>query len=1317
MRIAGGTISPDNEEDSLTIVKAVTSQTELVRQDKTSSISSFDVLSNGDFIIALKFGSFLFKLKTDGTWERFIDVKMPSSVLINSKDEIHVAHEMFVSKVVDGKLVRIVGSDATTTSYSNPLETRFVSIDSLCFGETEDEIYFTEPTRFVWKVKGNTLTKVAGGLGDGLPATEAKIQEVSSFFVSVEGEMVIADTQDHVIRKVSKEGIISTLYGIPGVSGYNTESDASKTLFNQPKDIHYTNDGDLYVFDSKNNLIRRISKGIITTIVGSKYNISTIAGGETLLSPDELPIGRPLSMDYYQNYLFVVDGMSGLIKRLSLIEGEPSKVVEVIAGVSGFVGWFESQMATQQKISPHALTVSKKSGQVYFVETFGNEIKKIDSSGRIVLVASNSRNNERCQVDSETTVENPGFLQIQDLFHSSEGSEEYLYVVETHNHWIRKIELSSGNITIVAGKCGKSGDADDSVVESNDLLTNPSSVFVKYDSKSGKTIVYITDTYNIRKVENGIVTIIAGKGVDLPVIDGYIATNVSIVPHKIFVNHNNEILFTELSFDGVRKITSEGKIFSIPSSKITLPYSLIQFENSADIYVASVQSNIIFKIDGNGQVTNSFGNGEKFYFGNGKPAIQSQSTPHHIHVTSKNGRDIVTLVDHLEYPKIRTIANSIITHTLGVKSAISTHKYLDDLPLNKVKLENHPNIMAQRVGNDVYFTQDDTIYKFSSATGKVIRVAGTRHHYYGDGSLATSALLYHPLSVFYSNQLEMVLIADTKNQRIRAINKKGIISTLVGMDSSAIINTFIEEPLAIFERNGLIYFSTGSEVKKVNIEEKKMETVLGSGVTGVSDIRNRTATDIQLDFPEGLYVTEDDKLYVADANNNRILKVVGDMVEIVTQGADYFIRPSSIAVNSKEEIYMTDMLDGKVKRISPNGNISTVFEVYGPQHLILSKSDDIYVTHLPGSLSKFSEGKLTLLVGNITVSANDLSDPTRFHFTFLNGLSFGETEQDILFTEPKKGLIRKLSNGLVKTIGGGIGDGLPANQALLYDPGSFIVTPEDEILIADSGHHVIRKVSKNGIMSTLYGIPGVHGYNDETDASKALLNSPTHMSLTKNGDLFFVDQRNFIIRKISKGIISTVIGKPHQHSFIREGSKGKDTLLSYPASILANDQYVLFTEHSSSGIFKLLWREENAIVERIAGFDFGYNGDGDAKPTRLTFSRSLSFSSDGLSVYFTDDESDRIRMLTPYCSNSDYKVSDTMQACVLTPIVNPLPVYSPQVQASSGHSYILALVSISLISFSVLLVTLIGTVYHIRKNTKNYHHTLENGETPQSNFH
>ena len=165
-----------------------------------------------------------------------------------------------LSKIVDGKLVRIVGSDATTTS-SNPLETRFVSIDSLCFGETEDEIYFTEPTRFVWKVKGNTLTKVAGGLGDGLPATEAKIQEVSSFFVNVEGEMVIADTQDDlVIRKVSKEGIISTLYGIPGVSGYNTESDASKTLFNQPKDIHYTNYGDLYVFDwelSRQLLARR----------------------------------------------------------------------------------------------------------------------------------------------------------------------------------------------------------------------------------------------------------------------------------------------------------------------------------------------------------------------------------------------------------------------------------------------------------------------------------------------------------------------------------------------------------------------------------------------------------------------------------------------------------------------------------------------------------------------------------------------------------------------------------------------------------------------------------------------------------------------------------------------------------------------------------------------------------------------------------------------------------------------------------------------------------------------------------------------------
>jgi DNA-binding beta-propeller fold protein YncE len=111
-------------------------------------------------------------------------------------------------------------------------------------------------------------------LGDGGPATSAGLNYPQGIAVDSAGNILIADSQDHRIRKVTPDGIITTVAGsspLPGPGGFSGDGGpALNAQLNYPTDVAVDRTGNLYIADSSNNRIRKVSPdGIISTIAGN----------------------------------------------------------------------------------------------------------------------------------------------------------------------------------------------------------------------------------------------------------------------------------------------------------------------------------------------------------------------------------------------------------------------------------------------------------------------------------------------------------------------------------------------------------------------------------------------------------------------------------------------------------------------------------------------------------------------------------------------------------------------------------------------------------------------------------------------------------------------------------------------------------------------------------------------------------------------------------------------------------------------------------------------------------------------------------------
>ncbi len=269
------------------------------------------------------------------------------------------------------------------------------------------------------------VTTFAGQIGvsgtaDGT-GTGAHFNAPSGLAFDGGGNLFVADTGNSTIRKITPAGAVSTFAGIAGSSGF-ADGAADSAQFSAPLGIAMSTNGDIFVADSGNHCIRRISRGTVSTFAGSPqiWGSADASGTNAQFNG---PVG--LAFDARGN-LFVSDANNDTIRKITV-----NDVVTTFAGAAGADGAADGVAAAARFRSPAELVFDQK-GNLFVADSFNQTIREISTNGIVCTVsgaAGISSTNDG--VNGAGRFYNPYGLAV--------GADGSLVVADTYNELVRTV--------------------------------------------------------------------------------------------------------------------------------------------------------------------------------------------------------------------------------------------------------------------------------------------------------------------------------------------------------------------------------------------------------------------------------------------------------------------------------------------------------------------------------------------------------------------------------------------------------------------------------------------------------------------------------------------------------------------------------------------------------------------------------------------------------------------------------------------------------------------------------------------------------------
>ena len=720
--------------------------------------------------------------------------------------------------------------------------------------------YYNQRIRMVEAVSQNIATVAGNGNwgydGDGGPATSAMLSYPRGIALSISGGFYIADSGNRVIRSVDGAGIISTY------AGRQDPGDGSLARFSDllyPRGAAYDAFGNLFIADTGHHRVRRVDKatGVITTVTGTGqcgYNGDGIPateaqicnpwalafngagdlfisdqGNQRIRKVDHLTQvittvagdggydfygdGGPATQARFRNptaiafdasgNLFIADSDNMRIRRIDAA----TQVINTIAGTGNWGYNGDGIPATAADITaPYGLWADNI-GNVYLSDPWNYRVRRVDTSGIISTVAGtgNWGYNGDDQPATSANLSTPF-----SVFGNLAGD---LFITDVDAYRVRRVEAATGMISTVAGNgmWDYSGDG---------FPATSASISWSYGvtlDPSGNVVIADSGDSRVRKLlPPETVFTRAGTGVPGFMGDGGYATEAQLAfvygadaaadllgniyladygSNRLRMIDPNGIIST---FAGNGASSESGDSGPATSAGMAGPNS-VAIGPGGEIFAADYDGHTVRKIDAGGIISTVAGDGTPGYGGDGSPATAAQlMNPWQAAVDSAGniyiadtGNNVVRRVDAAPPYNISTVAGN---YALGPGFSG------DDGPATSAQLNSPTWVSFDSLGN--LLIADELNHRIRKVTpgGTISTIAGTGSSgFSGDGGQAGAAQLSYPLAVA-ADLGDNLYVADYGNQRVRRISDTGLISTIGGTASTGYSGDFGPAASAKFNR-------------------------------------------------------------------------------------------------------------------------------------------------------------------------------------------------------------------------------------------------------------------------------------------------------------------------------------------------------------------------------------------------------------------------------------------------------------------------------------------------------------------------------------
>lgn len=611
---------------------------------------------------------------------------------------------------------------------------------------------------------------------------------------------------------------------------------------------------------------------------------------------------------------------------------------------------------------------------------------------------------------------------------------------------------------------------------------------------------------------------------------------------------------------------------------------------NGNVYVADSGNHTIRKISSDGVVTTLAGSNQGFANGTGNTA--QFNNPRGI-TTDSNGNIYVADTGNHRIRKITP--TGVVTTFAG-----SNQGYIDGIGTT-AQFSDPSGIAFDSSGN--LFVVDATIHNIRKITpdGVVNTFAGGFSSGSSDG-ITTEARFNYPTGIAI-DAANNIYLADTNNHRIRKITPTGIVTTFAGFiqgnsDGSGTSAQFNEPTGVVLDANGNVYVADKGNHKIRKITSTGIVTTFAGRSTNGNVDGNNLGTEAYFFNPTGVAKDVNGNIYVADMSNSWIRKITPSGLVRRYAGGGYagnvdgvavragFFGFIGIAIDSNDNLYFSDS-GHRIRRVTPNGYIKTIAGAYlgdavydygstngpgisarffAPQGMAVDASNNVYVADMKnykirkitpeGIVSTFAGSSQGYLDGtgtaakfmspnNITIDATNniyVADADRIrkitpagivtslvesNFGGLSGIAL-DSGGNVYVTSGYNKIFKITPSGFVTTFAGGGSD--PVNpvagyadgtgtSALFNSPRGLTIDAIGNLYVTDFFNDKIRKITPAGVVTTFAG--STRGYIDGTGI-EAQFNTPTNVAINKNGNIYVLDWQGSFVRKITRSSLDVV---------------------------------------------------------------------------------------------------------------------------------------------------------------------------------------------------